>query len=120
MEISLILAFTALAVAIIGLGIAISTIILSKDIRKDQSYTKFWDAPDALLNVLADLRKRSQTDSDGNGPPHPPEMGMMWALDHTACDQGHYGFSTWKQIPEPIGGDMTTATLMGLEENDNH
>lgn len=111
-EIGLILAFITLALALIGFGIAISTIIMSKDIRKDAVYTKFWNAPDALITALAELRKRTQIDSDGNGPPHPPDTGMRWVLDHTACDQGHYGHSIWKQVSD--------ISVSSIDCNDNH
>lgn len=105
MEIGLILALIALALALVGFGIAISTILIMKSTRKDINEAfagtqKFWDAPDGLITVLGNLRKQPRIDSDGNGPPHPPETGMKWMLDHTACDQGHYGHSTWKQVPD--------------------
>ena len=110
MEIGMILAFIALAFALVGFGIAISTVIMMRGTRKDVNKAlatttkKFWDAPDELITVLGALRKRarSQKDTEGNGPPHPPETGMKWVLDHTACDQGHYGHSTWKQVPDPL------------------
>lgn len=128
METGMILAFIALALALVSFGMAISTIIIMKSNRKDineafAKVQKTWDKASETIAVSDELHKQYEkvrVDSKGNTPPHPPELGMRWDLDHTVCDQGHYGYSTWKQVPEPIGGDMTTATLMELEENDNH
>jgi hypothetical protein len=109
METGMILAFIALALAFVSFGMAILTIIIMKSNRKDineafAKVQKAWDKASETIAVSDDLHEqfRSQTDTEGNGPPHPPEIGMKWALDHTACDQGHYGHSAWKQVPDAL------------------
>lgn len=104
MEASFIITLVTAAFALIGFVIAISTVLIMRSNRKDineafAKVEKAWDKAGETVAEFDDLHERLQADSDGNGPPYPPETGMQWELDHTVCDQGHYGHSTWRQVP---------------------
>ena len=78
-----------------GICAMIETRMMHSQSEVGREVERLWNNPDEVLKILDPL-----TDSNGEEPPYPPEPGFRWELDHTVCDQGHYGSSSWKQTKD--------------------